>query len=96
MAKRAGGGRNSAVGAILGGIVGGIVGSFFLPVVGTIVGMCIGSFIGAASFELLGSANPDLAFRVGVAAAKGRLMGIVLKMAIGVVMLGIILVAGFP
>jgi uncharacterized protein len=96
MAKRAGGGRNSAVGAILGGIVGGIIGSFVLPLVLTIVGICIGSFVGAASFELLGSANPNLAFRVGVGAAKGRLMGVVLKMAIGVVMLGIVLVAGFP
>lgn len=96
MARRAGGGRRGAIGAIIGGVVGGIVGSFVLPVVLTIVGICIGSFVGAAGFELLGTGDANLAVRVGLEAAKGRFFGVVIKLAIGVVMICIILVAAFP
>ena len=96
MAKRAGGSRRGAIGAIVGGIIGGIVGSFVLPIVLTIVGICIGSFVGAAGFELLGGGEADLAVRVGWGAAKGRFAGMVLKLGIGVVMFGLILIAAFP
>jgi uncharacterized protein YqgC (DUF456 family) len=96
MAKRAGGSRSGAWGAIVGGIIGGIIGSFVLPIVLTIVGICIGSFVGAAAFELLGGGQADLAVRVGWGAAKGRFVGMMMKLAIGAVMAGIILVTAFP
>ena len=64
-ARKAGGGRRAAVGALLGGIVGGIIGSFVLPLVLTIVGICIGSFVGAAGFELLGGGEAVHSLGVG-------------------------------
>jgi len=95
-ARKAGGGRRASLGALVGGIVGGIVGSFVLPLVLTLVGICIGAFIGAAALELLGGGETVHSFKVGWGAAKGRFFGVVLKMAIGVVMLLMILIAGFP
>ena len=95
-ARRAGGGRRAAVGALLGGIAGGIVGSFLLPLVLTIVGICIGSFVGAAAFELIGGGEPIQSLQVGWGAAKGRFVGVLLKLAIGIVMAILILITAFP
>src|SRR5579872_151147 len=76
-ARKAGGGRRAAVGALIGGIVGGIVGSIVLPLVLTIVGVCVGSLVGAAGFELLGGGEAVHSLRVGWGAAKGRFYGVV-------------------
>jgi len=95
-ARRAGGGRNAAIGALIGGIVGGIVGSFLLPLILTIVGICIGSFVGAAGLELLGGGEPIHSLQVGWGAAKGRFVGVVLKLGVGIVMALLILVTAFP
>jgi uncharacterized protein YqgC (DUF456 family) len=95
-AKKAGGSRRAAIGAFLGGIAGGIIGSFVLPLVLTIVGICIGSFAGAIIGELTVAPEAVKALRVGWGAAKGRLLGVVLKLGFGVVMFLLILVAGFP
>jgi uncharacterized protein YqgC (DUF456 family) len=85
------------IGAIIGALIGGIVGSILIPVpvVGTIVGACLGAFIGAAALELT---DRDFvhAMRVGVGAAKGRFMGIVIKLAIGAIMLIIIMICALP
>ena len=95
-AKKAGGGRRAAVGALLGGVIGGIVGSFIFPIILSIVGICIGCFAGAAIGELSGGKDSAQAIRVGWGAAKGRLLGVVLKLAFGMVMFGLVLVAGWP
>jgi uncharacterized protein YqgC (DUF456 family) len=95
-AKKAGGSRRAAIGALLGGIVGGIIGSFVLPLVLTIVGICIGSFVGAALGEITVAREATQALRVGWGAAKGRLFGVLLKLAFGAVMFLVILIAGFP
>jgi len=94
--KAAGGRKRGMVGAIIGALIGGLAFSFIpVPVVATIVGACFGAFLGAAILELT---DKDFrhALRVGMGAAKGRFIGIVIKSAIGVVMLLIILVAAFP
>jgi len=95
-AKKAGGGKRAAVGALVGGVVGGIVGSFIFPIILSIVGICIGSFAGAAIGELSGGKDSAQAIRVGWGAAKGRLVGVGLKLAFGVAMFGVVLVAGLP
>jgi uncharacterized protein YqgC (DUF456 family) len=95
-ARKAGGGRRAAIGALVGGIAGGIVGSFLLPLVLTIVGICIGSFVGAAAFELLGGGEAIHSLGVGWGAAKGRLVGVFLKLGIGIIMAILILITAFP
>ena len=95
-AKKAGGSRRAAIGAILGAIVGGIVGSFVLPFVLTIVGICVGSFVGAAAVQFLDGGEALQSLRVGLGAAKGRFLGVVWKFAIGILMLLLILIAAFP
>ena len=95
-AKKAGGSRRAAIGAFLGGIAGGIVGSFVLPLILTIVGICIGSFVGAIIGELTVGREAAQLLRIGWGAAKGRLLGVVLKLAFGAAMFMLILIAGFP
>jgi hypothetical protein len=95
-ARKAGGERRAAIGALLGGIVGGIVGSFVFPLVLTIVGVCLGSFVGAAAFEFLGGGEAAHSLDVGWAAAKGRFVGVMMKLAVGIVMLLLVLIAAFP
>lgn len=95
-ARKAGGGRRAAVGALVGGIVGGILGSFVLPLVLTIVGICLGSFVGAASFELAGGSEAGHSLRVGWGAAKGRFFGVAVKLVVGVVMFLVIVFYAFP
>lgn len=95
-AKQAGAGRRGMIGGLVGGIIGGIVGSFLLPIVLSIVGVCIGSFVGAGLFEMLGSRDAVHSVRVGWGAAKGRFQGMILKLAIGVAMSLLILIAAFP
>ena len=96
--KTAGGSLRSTVGAVIGGVVGGILGAILVPVVpvlNAILGACVGSFVGAALLEASKS-KQDIELRrefygrlnrVGWGAFKGRLWGIVLKTAIGLVML---------
>jgi hypothetical protein len=94
--KAAGGRTRGMIGAVVGALLGGIFLSFIpVPIVSTIVGACLGAFIGAAVMEL---SDRDFrhAIRVGAGAAKGRFMGIVVKLVIGAVMFVIILIAALP
>ena len=95
--KTAGGSKRSTVGAVVGGVAGGIVGAIVipLPILNAIIGACLGSFAGAFLLEA-SKAGDDVEqrmdfygrlSRVGWGAFKGRLWGIVLKTAIGLVML---------
>jgi uncharacterized protein len=95
-ARKAGGSRRAAIGALLGGIAGGIIGSFVLTPILAIVGICIGSFVGAASFEFLGGGETVQSLQVGVGAAKGRFIGVLLKLAIGLAMFLLILITALP
>src|SRR5262245_11222807 len=52
-AKKAGGSKRAAMGAIIGALIGGIFLSVIpIPIISTIVGACLGAFIGAAIVEL--------------------------------------------
>ena len=103
--KTAGGSFRSTIGAVVGGIAGGLVAAVVipLPVVNAILGACVGSFAGAALLEA-SKAKEDVEARrefygrlnrVGWGAFKGRLWGIVLKTAIGLVMLVVSLWTAF-
>jgi uncharacterized protein YqgC (DUF456 family) len=94
--KAAGGRTRGMIGAIVGAFVGALFLSIIpIPIVSQIVGACLGAFIGAGVMEFT---DRDLAhsFRVGVGAAKGRFLGIVSKLAFGVIMMLVALAAGLP
>lgn len=81
-AKRAGGSRRAAIGAVAGGVMGAVAGTFLIliPVVGTVLGAAIGSGIGAAAMEVGAvKRTPGHIRRVGVGAFIGRLVATVLK-----------------
>jgi uncharacterized protein YqgC (DUF456 family) len=96
-AKRAG----ASGWGILGGFVGAIIGGIFLsvvpiPIVSTVIGICLGSFLGASSVELIMGQGAGASIRIGYGTAKGRFIGIVCKMTLGVVMLLIVIWKGLP
>jgi uncharacterized protein YqgC (DUF456 family) len=97
-AKKAGASRRAMIGAVVGGILGAMFLTFLIPIpiVGTIIGVCLGAALGAGIVELIIRRDLGQAIRVGGGAFKGRLMGIVSKLAIGAVMLLIAMICGFP
>lgn len=83
-AKRAGASRQALIGAALGTVVGlfmGLVGVLFMPLVG------------AAAGEWMARRDEMRAMRVGVATWLGLLIGMVAKVALAFVMVGIYIVA---
>ncbi len=90
-ARTFGGSRRSAWGALVGGIVGAVMG-VPVPIVGSVVGAFLGSFAGAALFEYSLSRTPDTAVRAGWGAVVGRATAAAAKIALGVVIavLGVI------
>ena len=97
---KAGGSRRGAILALVGSLAGGIVGLFVglpIPVVGPIVGAMLlagaGAFAGAVLGEQWKGRSFDDSWRIGKAAFWGRLLGTVVKTAIGAVMVGATIVA---
>ena len=90
-ARTFGGSRRSAWGALVGGIVGAVMG-VPVPIVGSVIGAFLGSFAGAALFEYSVSRTPDTAVRAGWGAVVGRATAAAAKIALGVVIavLGVI------
>ncbi len=87
-AKRAGAGKRAMVFASIGAIVGSILFSFIpVPVLAQIVGACVGAGAGALLAELSSGTTAGMSLRIGVGAAKGRLVGTLLKLVFGVVIL---------
>src|SRR5438874_10517372 len=81
--KAAGGRKRGMIGAIVGGFLGAIFLSIIpIPVVAQVVGACLGAFVGAAVMEVYDK-DWQHSLRVGVGAAKGRFVGIVVKLAFG-------------
>src|SRR5688572_16978848 len=86
-AKKAGGSKRSMLFGTVGGIAGGLILSIPVPIIGTIAGVCIGAFAGATVAQLTVARDAAHSTRVGFGAAKGTLIGIVLKLCVGVVIL---------
>jgi uncharacterized protein YqgC (DUF456 family) len=81
-ARKYGGSRRAAWGAVIGGTVGAILG-FPLPIVGPLIGAFAGSFIGALVGELSSGGTHKEATRVAWGALVGRVAATAMKMAIG-------------
>ncbi len=96
--KSAGGSRRSMAGAITGGFVGGIAFTFLvpIPIVGSILGALVGSAIGASGLEVTRTRDWRTLTRVGLGAAKGRLIGMVAKTGFGIAMFAIGATAAAP
>ena len=97
-AKNAGGSKRGMIGAIVGGLLGGFFLTFLVPVpiLGTLVGVCVGTFLGAWGVELLVGKEMDQSVQIGVGAAKGRLVGTLLKSLFGVAMLMVAAATAVP
>jgi uncharacterized protein YqgC (DUF456 family) len=97
-AKKAGASRLAILGAMVGGVVGAIVGTVFIliPIAGTIIGACVGSFLGATAIEWWKRRDIQFSLQVGFGAAQGRLLGILGKLAIGVILLLATIVIAIP
>lgn len=96
-AKRAGASRRGAWGALGGGFVGGIVGTFLIPIplLGTLVGACLGAGFCAWGLELAGGRTHRASVHAAVGAGAGRLLGTMIKLAIGILIWIVIAVAAF-
>lgn len=95
---KAGGGRSrGAWGAVIGSFAGALAGTLllaFIPLAGTLVGALIGAAIGAFVGELTyGDRRASALVAPAAGAAVGRLAGILVKLAFGMVM-WVIAVAG--
>ena len=95
--RRAGGSWRGSAGALLLGMVGGIVGTFAIPVpvIGSILGACAGAFVGALAGELWVGRSVEDAVTIGRGAFTSRLVGTVLKIAIGAVIWAVATAASF-
>jgi len=89
----------SLLGTFAGSVTGATVGTAFLPPLGTIVGAILGGSVGAYIGAYLGEVwkgNQAVdRLEIGRAAFVGRILGVVGKMAIGVIILVIITVDSF-
>jgi len=78
-----------------GGLIGGIVGMFLLslpvPVIGTIIGGVLGCFAGAMIAELSIRKEVGQGAKVGLFSAAGMVLGAVAKLAIALVLAGVVL-----
>lgn len=96
-AKKAGGSKWGALGALAGTIVGGIAGTFLIPVpiVGSIVGACAGAAAGAGAMEYASGRSVDASTRSAAGAGVGRFAGILVKFGLGAVIWCVATVAAF-
>lgn len=81
-ARKYGGSRRAAWGAVIGGTLGAILG-FPIPIVGPLIGAFAGSFAGALFGELSVGASRKESTRVAWGALVGRVAATAMKMAIG-------------
>jgi uncharacterized protein YqgC (DUF456 family) len=91
-ARKYGGSKRAAWGAIVGGLVGAFVG---VPVflIGSVIGAFAGAFAGAALLEMTSKSDHRAALRVGWGAFVGRLVATAAKSAIGVAIAAVALLS---
>jgi uncharacterized protein YqgC (DUF456 family) len=95
-AKKAGGSRRAAWGALIGGILGAILLTIPVPIIGTTIGLCIGVFVGALIGEMSVRDDAAHSIRVGIAATKARIYAIIIKLLFSIAMLGIAAIKAAP
>ena len=67
-----------------------------IPVVGSILGALVGSAIGASGLEVTRTRDWRTLTRVGLGAAKGRLIGMIAKTGFGIAMFAVGATAAAP
>lgn len=90
-ARRVGASRRAAWGGLIGGFVGMIVFSIPVPLIGTVIGALLGCFTGAMIGELTVDHRLDQGVKVGFFAAIGFVLGTVAKLALAMVMTGVLI-----
>ena len=86
LAKKFGGSKWAAIGAIIGGFAGAVAGTPIAPVIGTLLGGFFGAFAGAAIFELLSSGDSARSLHAGIGAFIGALTSKIAKIIIAIIM----------
>jgi uncharacterized protein YqgC (DUF456 family) len=95
VAKR-GASRFGVFGAFAGGLIGAVLGTPLLPVIGSILGSFVGAFVGAILGEYYNRHRLEPSLRIGTHAFLGKMVAILVKHAVGLVMIGLILRATWP
>ena len=93
-ARKYGGSRRAAWGAIVGGLVGAVIG-VPVPIVGPMIGGFLGAFAGAMAAELTVRSDARAATRVATGAVVGRAAAVAVKVAIGCAIAAWFLVAAW-
>lgn len=83
-ARRYGGGRRAALGAMVGAIAGAVMG-VPVPLIGSVIGAMVGAFAGAMLMELTRWRGAAPAIRAGWGALLGWVIAVALKAGVGVV-----------
>src|SRR4051812_37786406 len=95
-AKKAGGSRSAAWGALIGGLLGALLLTIPVPIIGTTIGLCIGVFAGALIGEMSVRDDAAHSIRVGFAATKARIYAIIIKLLFSIAMLAIAAIKAIP
>jgi hypothetical protein len=91
-ARRYGGSSRAGWGALAGGLIGAVVG-VPVPLIGSVIGGFVGAFAGAALLEYTRARRTDAAAGAGWGAVLGRAAAAAVKMALGIVIAVIAVVA---
>lgn len=94
--SRKGATRWGVLGAFIGGIAGALIGTAAIPIVGSIVFAFAGAFGGAVLLEYVSYRSLDRAMRTGFFAFMGKLMATLVKLALGLVILGLFIWKSWP
>ena len=84
------------IGTFLGGIAGAIIGTAIIPVAGSVIFALVGAFSGAVICEYLYYNSLDQALRIGFFAFIGKLLSIFVKVALGLIVLGLFIYKSWP
>ena len=93
---RRGASRAGVVGAFAGGFLGAMMGHSLVPVLGAIPGSLVGAFGGAVLGEYWRLRRLEPSLQIGAHAVAGRFVAILIKHALGLVMVFLVLKATFP
>ncbi|UCD49777.1 MAG: DUF456 domain-containing protein [Phycisphaerales bacterium] len=94
-ARKSGASWRGSIAALFGAMIGAVSGTFVIavPLLGTVVGACLGAGLGVWGVEMSQGRHPDRSLRSGLSAGLGALVGILSKLAAGVVIWLIVVVA---
>jgi uncharacterized protein YqgC (DUF456 family) len=88
--------RAGVICAFVGGLLGAVAGSPLVPIVGAILGSFVGAFLGAILGEYYQQRRLEPSLRIGAHAFCGKMAAILIKHALGLVMVGLVLRATWP